>query len=545
MHWQIERRRFLRWLSLVWLGYATLQILYITRMPMVMDEFEGAHSVHQFASGLPYRDFDPYKTVLGYYFQLPALEMPHDLWRGMLAVKLEMAAAVILVFLGTTIALHRRLASVPLLLSTAMLVAMSNFAERSSDLRVDMLTALAGFIALVALIGRRTLSAGAMVAVSILISQKGVLYLAASGAVLVVDLIVTEDRRAALRRGLTFAGSFALVFLSYLTVWSLIATPRIVMGAVFGTAARVALSEVYSIRGQFWAQTLMRNPLYWLLAAIAIPILLRRWRDPALRSIAVYGAVILILGAWYRQPWPYFFVILSPTIFLLHAALLQQLERQALRRIAVSLCLILGVVYPLTRLRTTLLRDSAEQRWTVEFARAILAPSDRYLAGIDMVWDREQEPRELRWLDGTVAQQLRAKSPAELMAMAAKIRRAPIKLVIGSYRTASLPLPLTLLLHTDFEQLWGNIEVYSPRLRSGPFALKFSGSYRVEAASARPPVIDGHAVTPGSMLLLASGMHTLSSQAPIRLQLIPPGWLAFADSRFARRSNLYQDVYTY
>lgn len=544
MHWQLERGRFLLWLLVLWLGYATLQTLYITRMPMVMDEFEGAHSVHRFATGLPYRDFDPYKTVLGYYLQLPALELPRDLWRGMLAVKFEMAAAVIAVFLGVGAVLHRTFASAPVLLSTAMLIAMSDFAERSADLRVDMLTALAGLIAFAALLHRRSAVAGAMVAVSILISQKGAFYLAASGAVLIVDLIVAEDRRAALRRSVRFTGGFAPILLSYLAIWALVATPQAVLQAVFGTAARVALSNVYSIRGRFWIQTVQRNPLYWLLAVVSIPILLRRWRDPLSRTIAGYGGVVLALGAWYRQPWPYFFVILCPTVFVLHLALLQLLERRQ-RRIAVGICLLLGVVYPAFRLRSTLLRDSAEQRWTVEFAHAILAPSDRYFAGNDMIWDHEQAPTELRWLDGTVAQQLRQKPPSELMALAAQIRRAPIKLVIGSYRTANLPAPIARVLEADFEQIWGNVEVYAPRLHSGSFALKFSGSYRIEAAPGACLVIDGLAACPGSLVHLDRGMHALSSPRPVRLQLIPQGWMAFADPRFARRSDLYQDVYTY
>ena len=545
MNWHLERRRFILWLSLVWACYVTIQALYITHMPMVMDEFEGAHSLHRFASGLPYRDFDPYKTVLGYYLQLPVLEAPHDLWRGMLAVKFEMATAVLLTFLAVTVSLRRRFEGGPLLLSTAMLVIMSDFAERSADLRVDTLTALAGVAAFVALIQRRAGMAGAITALSFLISQKGVIYLLASGVVLAADFVVTEDRRASLRRGFAFGATFAAVLLSYLAIWSMVSSPQTVISAVFGTAAQVALNDVYAIRGRFWVQTLTRNPLYWLLAGISVPILLRRWRDPILRSIAVYGAVVLLLGALYRQPWPYFFVILCPTIFVLHAALLQQIDAPRMRRLALTLCLVAGVAYPLTRLRTTLKRDSAEQRWTVEFSRAILGSSDRYFAGVDMVWDREQEPFEWRWLDAVRAKQLGAKSPSELLAIGLKMRRAPIKLVIGSYRTAALPLPLYNLLDADFQHLWGNVAIYSPRLRPGPFALKFSGSYRLQSPSRTPVFIDGQAMAPGSTVTLGAGPHALTSNAPIRLQLMPAEWLSYADPRFARPSDLYQDVYTY
>ena len=555
MRWQLEWRRFLLWLLLVWACYATIEVLYITRMPLVMDEFQGAYSVHQFASALPYRDFDPYKTVLGYYAQLPALEAPHDLWRGMLAVKFEMAAAVLLTFLAVTFSLRRRFDSGPLLLSSAMLVAMSEFAERSGDLRVDMLTALAGLVAFVALLNRRPGAAGAIAAISVLISQKGVLFVVASGAVLAIDLIVDltgdltgdlpleKDRGAVLRRGTVFAASFAVVMLAYLAIWSIASSPQVVLHAVFGTAARVARIEVYSIRTRFWVQTLTRNPLYWLLAVLSIPILLRRWRDPLLRSIGVYGAVILLLGVLYRQPWPYFFVILCPTVFVLHAALLQQIVSPGLRRIAAVGCLLLAVAYPLTRLRTTLERDSAEQRWTVEFAHAILAPTEHYFAGVDMLWDRDQEPAGWRWLDAGTAQQLQAKTPEQLQSIAMQIRRAPIKLVIGSYRTANLPAPLGKILDSDFQRLWGNVSIYAPRLRPGSFTLKFAGSYRLQSSA--QATLDGHLVNPEGMVALGQGAHTLTSGNPVRLQLIPPGWLAYADPRFAQISDLYRGVYTY
>ena len=44
--------------------YLALQAVYILRLPLVMDEFQGAHTVFRLTARLPYRDFQPYKTVL-------------------------------------------------------------------------------------------------------------------------------------------------------------------------------------------------------------------------------------------------------------------------------------------------------------------------------------------------------------------------------------------------------------------------------------------------------------------------------------------------
>ena len=545
MLWQLDRRRFLLWLALIWAVYAAMQILYITRMPMVMDEFEGAYNVHRYASSLPYRDFDPYKTVLGYYIQLPVLESAPDLWTAMLAVKLEMAAAVMLVFVVVTVALERMFAPGALLLASALLVVMSDFAERSADLRVDTLTALAGFVALAALIKRRTGWAGALTAVSMLISQKAAFYVLAAGAVLIVDLAVEGNRKAALRRGLAFGAAFGAVLLAYLTFWSFVSTPRAVVAMVFGTAVRVAMSDAYAIRVQFWTQTLIRNPLYWALAVVAVFALARRWRTDSSRTIAVYGAVTLALAALHKQPWPYFFVIVCVPVFMLHAAFFDSMNERRNVKMMIILCGLIGVVYPLTRLRTTLARDNAVQRWTVEFAQSILGPHDSYFAGVDMVWDRNHEPSELRWIDAVVMRELSAKPTEELFRIASEMERAPIKVVIHSYRTARLPPPIARMIEAQYVPLWGNVAVYGPRLRPGPFALKFDGDYLLRTMAGSPAVIDGRPIASGATVTFARGRHLLTSTAPLRLQLQPPDWMARVDLRFAGPADLYDHVYSY
>ena len=50
-------------------AYCALQFLYISHLPLVMDEFDGAYEVYHLRHALPYRDFLPYKTVLGYFVQ--------------------------------------------------------------------------------------------------------------------------------------------------------------------------------------------------------------------------------------------------------------------------------------------------------------------------------------------------------------------------------------------------------------------------------------------------------------------------------------------
>ncbi len=84
--------RHFRWvvlsLCLVHLG---VQVVYILRLPLVMDEFAGARAVYRLTEDVPYRDFRPYKTVLGYLLQLPTLLAARDPWTGLMWTKIAMA----------------------------------------------------------------------------------------------------------------------------------------------------------------------------------------------------------------------------------------------------------------------------------------------------------------------------------------------------------------------------------------------------------------------------------------------------------------------
>src|ERR1700737_1993487 len=88
--------------------------------------------------------------------------------------------------------------------------------------------------------------------------------------------------------------------------------------------------------------------------------------------------------------------MLWPTLFVLHAFFFDavRLPRWAVVAIGVG-----GVLYPAMRLPVVLKRDNVYQRYNVNLAHSILDPGDTYIAGTDIVHDREQFPRALARLD--------------------------------------------------------------------------------------------------------------------------------------------------
>ena len=534
-------RRFLSLLLFLLLAWLAVETIYIVRFPLIMDEFANAANAWRMHQQVPYRDFVPYKTVGGSALLLPLLFLPLSTWTNLILVKFEIAFITAAFLLAAAWLLRDRFDRRAIVASLAMLLAMSTFLERSAELRADGLTALAGLLSLVLLITDRPASSGALAALSFCISQKGVFYLSAGGAAYAIALLVASDRRATARALIRYVAACTAVIGAYVGLWSAIASFRSVMGATFLDAAKVALLNEYAdLRLHFWHQTLTRNPFFYLFTLIAIAIAgtnaVRR-RDPLAALLVGYGIAIVVQAVLHRQPWPYFFVIILPTFFVLHAFAAGALMRTH-RGLLLTIVLLGGVALPLSRLSVTLFRDNSFQRANVDLAERVIGPGDRYLAGTDILYRRQQSIEQLAWIDRTVALALHRMSSRQVAALIRDVDATPTKLVIANYRTAGLPQPFPLYLESQYEHLWGNLFIYSPRIGPGTFDLKFGGDYLVEAHGDLE--VDGRIVHDAATLSLRRGRHELRGGVA-RLKLQPRG----VPSQSAPPRNFFPDVYEF
>src|SRR5258707_7836737 len=217
-------------LTLFFLG---LETYYALPRPLSHDEFTGVWSVVEVASGVPYRDFEPYKPVLGYYVQLLLLQLATDTWSGYLAIRLGMTyLAVATLFLGA-LWLRRMFRADAVCLAYALLVVMTSLVEWAIEVRLDMLTALVGFVSLLCLLNRRVAAAGALAGLSFLISQKGTMYALAGGVALLACFVIQRDRHR-FRDVLVYAVCVLLPIGLYVACWSLIASFSQVFCPTFG-----------------------------------------------------------------------------------------------------------------------------------------------------------------------------------------------------------------------------------------------------------------------------------------------------------------------
>jgi hypothetical protein len=530
-----------------------------------MDEFDGAYDVYRLKSQLPYRDFKPYKTVLGYYIQLPPLLIVRDVWNGLMLIKSEMAiinAAMMLVGAFWLRRLFRPSAVIGALL---LLAAMSTYLERSSALRVDMVTAWVGFISLLFLLSNRERWSGFVAGLSFLISQKGIFYFVAANFAMLGYLLWLRREKEMLWRYVLFNLSALLPIAIYFTVWGIFASFSTTSQNTFLSHYDIVFTKIYENRLQYWAQTVTRNPFFYIFAIFGIGFLFQRiisrkflteeagsylCKSPIL---FIYGTTILACGLWYRQPWPYFFLILIPSFFVLVVAFFEYYLpsntswKHFLSRPAVIVLIVIGLFYPLSRIIVVLNRDHGHQQHMVKLAGALLEEGESYIAGVDIVYDHKQAHAKLRRLGKARRENLIRANPEKIQKIIQDLEKAAPKFIITNYRTYALPDPLQDYFKRNYAHFWGNIYIYAPeiQLRNSEFNIKFDGNYQVEIAPGDIIAINGKNYLPKQTVFLKSGIHNFISTGAFRLHLSPENILQIADSRYKAERKFFPDIYTY
>lgn len=537
--------RFRWWMLLIVVVYVAIELVYMQSVPIVMDEFDGVYDAYRLRHDVPYRDFRPYKTVLGYYIQLPATFAASSVWGRILALKMEMIAINVLMLVAAAAYCSRFLSRRAVLIASALLVASTPMLERSTEIRVDMLTAWAGLWSFLFLVRRRYALAGFLCTLSFAISQKAALYVIASNAVLVAAIFFDEDRRRAIRGFFVFNSVSAAALALYVACWALVAGPAAVLQATFISAVGPATTHGYAIRWQFWSQLLARNFMFAGLAAIAIVTLLARRDVPRhSRAIAIYSLVVALQCAVYAQPWPYFFVILFPTLFVAVAAFLD-LFTEGRVPLWVSVTAMVAIIYPLHRVVVLAPRTNEYQKYNVELASALLEPGETYLAANDIIHSHEQAPARLARLGAQRIRELSDESRESHLAIVRDMRAAPPKLVIGNYRIFHLPPIILDHIDRSYARLSGSIRLYAPLVPSGEFAvdLKFGGRYRIEMQAPGLVSINGRSIGNGSLVHLRAGTVQIDTPSRLRLRLLPEQVEEALDMRYAAERSFYEHVY--
>ncbi len=256
--------------------------------------------------------------------------------------------------------------------------------------------------------------------------------------------------------------------------------------------------------------------------------------------------VLFACCLWHKQPWPYFFLLLIPTGFVLASSLFHN-EIDKSNRLSIPLLIVfaaLAIGYPLQRVPVVFDRDNNGQRNTIQVAEKILEEGDSYLAGVAMIFTHEQT-KGLEWLDRAALNRLRRQNANQLIR---RFKDSPPKILIMNYRLRSLPRGAYRYLANNYRHFHGNVHIYCPSIAASArhFDLGYRGNYRIlfSAKPASKTMIDSREVRSGTVHL-EKGKHTLDAQTNFRLCLQPDGLQDVADPIHKSQIAIFPEPYSY
>lgn len=529
--------------------YFLVELFYISRLPLAPDEFHFLYQISELGFRAPYTEIQPYKTLLGQYYQSFVLLFTSDEWTAIFWIKIQMALSVVIVFAWGSFYLSRLFNPKSVLISLALLVSMSTFLERSSDLRVDMLTSLVGFVGLCLLLDRKLILAGFFAGLSFLISQKGIYFCIASVVSVFVVSFYSRELRA---KAFCFLLVLFLPIFAYLFYWSLDASFSRVFEMVFSRHLYIVFQDIYGSLGHYWFQTLSRNPFFYLLALVSLYLLLNKSRNNQLRDYEIillfYGSCMVFLCALHKQSWPYFFVLLIPSLFVLN---IYTVEIFAKKRVFYVSLIAFGVFYPLLRVPHLLKRDNGFQREMLRVSAEILEKDERYFAGFDYLLDNKQSLHKFSWLDRARLLEIHSFSPLKHKEVLAKFEKNPAKFILTNYRISSLPRVYKEQFFKSYVHFYGNIHTYAPLIKKGQgsFRLAYSGKYRVtqvdQGADYSSIMLGGVSYGLGDVLELKKGIHRADLSHRTRLVLQFEEEKLQLREEFRNPAKFFDNVYEY
>lgn len=309
-------------LCLFYLGF---EIFFNAFTLITVDEFWFAHNIYHYKDGLPYRDFAPYKTVLGYYFLLLPMLSARGIIETLVFTKNFIAVLNAIMLCASSWWLSRFFSRAAILISLTILVFAEIVLSYSTNIRVDLLGYWLGFFALLFLLEKRFLLAGFFIGMGFITSQKAIWYLFASNSALAIVWLIRERTLSSLWNIVRYNCMCVLVILCYLAFWALLSDWQTVLNNVFYEASALYHLDWYNnARKPFWAVITLYNPLLFSLWPLTIISLFVTFDDDTSYQrrlfIVAYACVILLCLISYKQVFPYYMQVTIPILLALYAA---------------------------------------------------------------------------------------------------------------------------------------------------------------------------------------------------------------------------------
>lgn len=310
------------WLILFFFSlYGVFQFFYLQYAAFSVDEFWFAHNIYQYKTHLPYRDFMPYKSVLGYYLLLLPFDFAY--LAPLLYTKYFIVAVNTVCFTLAALWAKKFFPSSAVLCTLALLLFSEFFLLYSGNLRVDIFAYWLCLLAVFLLFEQRFVWAGLCIGCAFLFSQKALWYICATHVGLFSTWIFVERTKKYFWQCVLFNLVVSSVILLYIGFWAYFSSLAIVLHNLFYEAYLIAALNWYeTARKVFWFVTLQHNPLVFLIWPLTLFSLIITKKEDDLKAkrifIIPYAFVLIVSLILYKQVFPYYMTAVIPAFFLLY-----------------------------------------------------------------------------------------------------------------------------------------------------------------------------------------------------------------------------------
>lgn len=320
----LSKTSFLLVASSFCLAYFIFQYFFNRYTMLSVDEFWFAHRTYEYQFGLPYRDFAPYKTVLGYYILLLPMLFSQSIIDTLITMKQSLALLNTLIFFSGACFLTRFFSKKAILVSLFLLLTSEIVLSYSSQIRVDLLAYWFGFFSLLSLLNKRFILAGLLLGLGLATSQKMMWYLFASNIALTTCWLLIDRDKKTFFNIIKFNATIIMIICCYLLLWSLLSDSKTVFNSVFNEAIIMYQLDWYDhARKAFWSAILFYNPILFLLSPLALLSLFFTDHDDDYAKrllVTIFSMVILGCLIPYQQVFPYYMQVTFPVFFVLYSA---------------------------------------------------------------------------------------------------------------------------------------------------------------------------------------------------------------------------------
>lgn len=259
----------------------------------------------------------------------------------------------------------------------------------------------------------------------------------------------------------------------------------------------------------------------------------------------LYVISIIDLIYWLWLPEAYLLVALIP--ILLGIRIIN--NRVFLPKLIFITVLFVGIIYPLVQFVAALPVVSGRyQQAMVRLTNALLQDGSDYVAGIELIYNKNQVIPGMRHLDAPAIDYLYDPVPslrpvmqlssllhfadATPTSVIANFKKSAVKFYVNNYRMEAIPPIIKNYLAAQYEHYWGSIYIYAPQIAAGnqQETIKFSGEYQIE--SAVPVSINGKWNSPHGKIHIARGIYQFNSTQYFRLKLLPEKMDSLLDPYF-------------